>query len=264
MCAPDRQAADPVRKETMIPNQAGRGGSLAVPSVWATTLERSSRATNRYELGTVVEAQYGASFLARNPTAAANDFVGNRRFSPARVLEAHLDGTYHLHYVDGCSEDHVYPAFMREARKSAHNLMTCRVAGSCVSSVKAAYMYDREIQLAETRYEQATATYRSAVKTEEDLQAQMLREIDIGMRGKLECARAVVQRSIENKFADQLANAAAALRVAKQELETAGECTGGLIRIRQADSLAEATDVRSQLCEAFPLGPDCFIVLPVD
>ena len=88
---PPLQACDPSRRQHLVTNQAGRGGSLAVPSVFVSQ-EKAASAAISYQIGEAVEAQYGASIIARNPTAERADYGAARHYAVARVFDVHPDG----------------------------------------------------------------------------------------------------------------------------------------------------------------------------
>ena len=88
------QEKDSIRRLHLIRNQpAGSPGTLSVPSVYASDVDRAVRCHQRFKVGELVEGQYGASIIARNPTVSKKDYGKARFYSAATVFEINSDGT---------------------------------------------------------------------------------------------------------------------------------------------------------------------------
>ena len=156
------QEKDSIRRTHLIQNQPDKSpGTMSVPSVFTSDAKKAVQCHQQYAVGEPVEAQYGASIIARNPTVSKEDYCKARNYSIATVFELNLDGTLHLHYSDGSSENHVYPMFVRPASEQARAVLA-KPKGSAKHR-QAECAYEAFLQSWDTAHADALKSHSQAI-----------------------------------------------------------------------------------------------------
>jgi len=217
------QEKDSIRRLHLIRNQpAGSPGTLSVPSVYASDVDRAVRCHQPFKVGEPVEGQYGASIIARNPTVSKKDYGKARFYSAATVFEVNSNGTLHLHYSDGSSENHVYPMFVRPATEHARAVLTAPKGSR--TRRKAEEAYETFLNSLDTAHEKAQEVHQKAIEKKKVLMETVQKALDtkLAIALKFPAAQAAASKEVYARFAGQIQAADEAVAASQQAVTDTG------------------------------------------
>ena len=202
------QDKDSIRRTHLIQNQpTGSPGTMSVPSVFTSDADRAVRCHQPFTVGQPVEGQYGASIIARNPTVSKKDYGKARFYSAATVFEINSDGTLHLHYSDGSSENHVYPMFVRPATERACAVLTAPKGSATRRKAEAAY--ETFLESIDIAHQQAQEAHLKAIENQKLLMETVQKALDTKLAKALAfpVAQAAARKEVYARFAKQIHSA---------------------------------------------------------
>jgi len=169
-----------------------------------------------------VEGQYGASIIARNPTVSKKDYGKARFYSAATVFEVNSDGTLHLHYSDGSSENHVYPMFVRPATEHARAVLTAPKGSR--TRMNAEEAYETFLNSLDTAHEKAQEVHQKAIEKQKVLMETVQKALDTKLANALKFpgAQAAASKEVYARFAEQIQAADQAVAASQQAVTDTG------------------------------------------
>jgi hypothetical protein len=223
------QEKDSIRRTHLIQNQPAKSlGTMSVPSVFTSDVNKAVQCHQQFTVGEPVEAQYGASIIARNPTVSKEDYCKARNYSAATVFELNLDGTLHLHYSDGSSENHVYPVFVRPASKQARVVLATPKGRAGHRQAECAY--EAFLQSHDTAHEEALKSHSQAIAKKNVLMETVQKDLDTKLAKALRFpeAQEAVRKQVYAKFAEQIRSAEDAVAASQQLVTDTGRMCGAI------------------------------------
>jgi hypothetical protein len=169
-----------------------------------------------------VEGQYGASIIARNPTVSKKDYGKARFYSAATVFEVNSNGTLHLHYSDGSSENHVYPMFVRPATEHARAVLTAPKGSRTRRNAEEAY--ETFLNSLDTAHEKAQEVHQKAIEKRKVLMETVQKALDTKLANALKFpgAQAAASKEVYARFAEQIQAADQAVAASQQAVTDTG------------------------------------------
>lgn len=249
------QEKDSIRRTHLIQNQPDKSpGTMSVPSVFTSDAKKAVQCHQQYAVGEPVEAQYGASIIARNPTVSKEDYCKARNYSIATVFELNLDGTLHLHYSDGSSENHVYPMFVRPASEQARAVLA-KPKGSAKHR-QAECAYEAFLQSWDTAHADALKSHSQAIAKKNVLMETVQKDLDTKLAKALRFPKVqeAVRKQVFAMWAEQIRSAEDAVAASQQLVTDTGRmCGASTVSLASLPSIYPLTGTDSGILTPLPI-----------